>query len=162
MLKKGMTLFIVLCVLVGCSSQAQLTNDEGNEMVDGHNHDVHLQEEDAAQETDVTQEADAEIEERQFSLDAVIHEENDKYYLHIETDLTFSEENYGRQHVYGEGHVHFYVKNRLIGPIRNADPYEVTEYVTDNDEDVTIKLVLAGNNHREPYGVQKEIVVPAK
>lgn len=143
MLRKVVIFLLLVCFLVGCSSQSQEAN--------GHHHD-----------SGTTQAAHAATEEREFSLDAVIREENDKYFLDIETDLTFSEENYGRQHVYGEGHVHFYIGNRLIGPIRNADPYEVTEYVSKNHEDITIRLVLAGNNHREPYGVQKEIVVPAK
>lgn len=158
-MKKSMLFLLLMGLLVGCSSQSQQTSEEENKMDDGHHHEIHSLVEDGSQETNVVAVAD---EDREFSLDATIHEENDRYYLHIETDLTFSEENYGRKHVFGEGHIHFYVENKLIGPIRNADPYEVTEYVTQNDEDITIKLVLAGNNHREPYGVQKEIVVPAK
>src|SRR5690554_3908021 len=60
---------------------------------------------DALEEGVITEPVDGRI----FTLHATLQEEDDKVVVNIDTDLTFSSDNYNGSHVFGEGHIHFYL-----------------------------------------------------
>jgi hypothetical protein len=97
---------------------------------------------------------------RLLTLVATAEYEEEKVIVHIDTDLTFSSENYGRKDVFGEGHIHFYVNNEYVDSIMNNGPFEVTEFL-DKDKDNRLKFVLAGNSHSEVYFASRELVITA-
>lgn len=126
---------------------------------------VHVQEEPAtapgpadnpiAEDTSSSSVQAEQPEETKYTLSATV---NDQYELLIDTNLTFSIENYNLSHQEGEGHVHLYVNGRLIGPLRENKPHPVANYLKDGEN--TIKLALASNNHDESkYKTRYEFTV---
>lgn len=124
---------VVSLAVIGCS------NDSSSQ---GGAHHIHV--EDPSPQASENQDSEKPEEETKYTLHAVV---NDQYELLIETNLQFSKENYNRSHQEGEGHVHLYVNNRLIGPLQDKGPVFMSNYLKDGDN--TVKLVLASNNHDE-------------
>ena len=99
-------------------------------------------------------------DEAGYKLDASVKQEGEAYMLIVSTNLNFSEVNYGRSHVEGEGHIHLHVNGRLIGPIMSTEPYELKNL---NPGTNNIKLVMSANNHdTSKYAVSKELTVEVK
>jgi len=105
--------------------------------------------------------ASASEEQKQYKLEATIEQDGEQYVINVKSDLTFSQEHYGGAHVYGEGHIHFYVNGGLKGPIMQTGPYTV-DASSLNEGDNKLKLTLAGNNHSEPYNASVELKATKK
>ncbi|TVX89671.1 hypothetical protein [Paenibacillus agilis] len=109
-------------------------------------------------EDDDIDEEDYEDEDKKkpYRLNASVEEDDDQYILRIRTNLRLSIKNYNGPPVEGEGHIHFYLNGKLIGPIVDKKPFKLTNLVEGKNK---IRLVLAQNNHWETYGVVKELTV---
>jgi hypothetical protein len=92
-------------------------------------------------------------EDQVYTLSGEVTEENGIYYVTVDTDFKLTNENYGGSPVEGEGHVHFYLNDSLIGPITSEEPFEI-KYADDGTN--KIKLELANHNH-STFGVMYEL-----
>jgi hypothetical protein len=146
-----LTLFVCvgLIFLVSCSSNSTETESQPES--------THQNHEEANVEADLPEEETEDTEEEisPYTLDASIEQEGDKYFIFWDTNLTFSEENYGGAPVEGEGHVHLTI-NGLTDPLMDdTTPHELVNLR--NGENIII-MNLANNNHAL-YHVSKDFVI---
>lgn len=144
MRKSLLLLFALLVLLAGCANEGASSEiaeeaDATGTAVHDHHHEHEPADEPAGGNPDEADEAAP-----SYTLAGSV---NERMELLIETNLTFSEENYGRAHKEGEGHVHLYINGRLIGPLKHAGPHEIVRHLQDGDNE--IKLALASNSHNE-------------
>lgn len=136
MKKVGLPLVLLGALVVqaaGCSNQPAATVD----------HSAHVSQ---AAAGDQNQSSAAKEEASAWTLTASV---NEQQIIMVDTNLKLSDERYGGEHVQGEGHIHLYVNERLIGPIVAPDSYNVSDIATLKDGENAFKLVLATNNHDE-------------
>lgn len=134
---------LILVTASGCSGGgAQGGNEAGGNTGHSGNHQA------TAQETT----------EPTYTVDGAISEENDVYYVTVDTDWKLTEDNYGGAPVEGQGHVHFYLNGSLVGPITSLEPFEIKN---PKEGANTIKLELANHDH-STFGVTKELTFEKK
>jgi archaeosine-15-forming tRNA-guanine transglycosylase len=80
----------------------------------------------------------------QPTLEAEFVQEGNNVTITWNTNLTISAENYGGDHVDGEGHAHVYVDGEKIAGLKSTDPYVVEGLTAGKHE---IKIELQQNNH---------------
>lgn len=145
-------LLLVVFISLGCSSTStgELNDHEGE-----HDHVKEGEEIEAAGETTdaVEPEPASEPEPEPYSLEIAVQLEGDNYVLTFQTDLILSEENYEGDHVEGEGHIHYFRNNRLVGPITDNEPLLLERLVEGEN---VIRLDLAKNDHTS-YRVSREV-----
>ncbi|RIX47330.1 hypothetical protein D3P08_25245 [Paenibacillus nanensis] len=88
-----------------------------------------------------------------YTLSGEVTEQNGVFFVTVETDFKLTKENYGGSPVEGEGHVHFYLNESLIGPITSEDPFEIKHAI---DGTNNIKLELANHDH-STFGVTYDL-----
>ncbi|WP_409252390.1 hypothetical protein V1502_20235 [Bacillus sp. SCS-153A] len=93
-------------------------------------------------------------EEKKPTLHVETKEEGDKVLLIVETDLVISKENYGKEKVSGQGHIHVYVNNGEKQGVTEF-PYELK----DLDEGLNQVKVSLHNNDHTPYGVSRKLEI---
>lgn len=148
-----LTLSLVFVIMAGCgdtgptSPAQQSSNNAGASL-----HSQHAVQADSAD----LETSPAPVKQTAYSLDATAYEENGKFYIKAVTDLKLSSEHYGGEPVDGEGHIHVYVNGKLAGPIKDDTPFQLSTLLAGT---YAIKLVLAENNHKESFGVSKELSV---
>jgi PBP1b-binding outer membrane lipoprotein LpoB len=97
------------------------------------------------------------VGEEGYKLEASVVQRAEQYVLDVDTNLNLSADKYAQSHHEGEGHIHFYMNGRLIGPLLNNGPTAISLTLLQKGEN-TVKLVLAGNNHAEDaYKLTKEV-----
>jgi hypothetical protein len=165
-LKKICTMIFLLVLLAGCSSAKDLTSTQVTPTMDHEGMSSTQASSNSPSSTPASTVSPSSTPEtkKQYSLDATITQEGENYFINAKTDLTFSQEHYNGSHIYGEGHIHFYLNGSLIGPIMNAAPYKISPkgdptYILGENK---IKLVLAGNDHSEVYNASKELSIDKK
>jgi hypothetical protein len=161
--KYGFTVFaFCLPLLAGCGSNGNANNFAANSMNEMTGHSMTMEAADTQTITaSSSTEASAADPQKQYKLEAALEKDGDQYSINVNSDITFSEEHYGGSHVYGEGHIHFYLNGGLMGPIMNNGPFLIEDYLL-KDGDNAIKLTLAGNNHSEPYNATVELKLTKK
>jgi hypothetical protein len=130
-----LALFVVL--IAGCTDKSGTSSTTPT----GDEHAQHVQA--AAADTNGT-----------YTLDAKVHKEGDSYVLEVQTNLKLSEDHYNQTAIEGEGHIHYYLNETLIGPIKSLEPLTLTGLQSGTN---VIRLVLATNNHGESYNAEKTI-----
>lgn len=129
-------------VIVGCSNNDVTSSSASDE------HDHHTVA--STPETETTTD-----ENTEYILSGFVNEHNE---LFIETNLLLSKENYNGSHQEGEGHVHLFVNDNLIGPLQDKEPFLLANLLDDGEN--KIRLVLASNNHDESvYQTSYEFIV---
>lgn len=123
---------LLMLLAVGCSNQPLANVD----------HSSHVSQAAAGNQSS----AQAEETKSRWTLTASVNEEQ---VIIVDTNLKLSDERYGGDHVEGEGHIHLYVNDRLVGPIVAPDSFNVADIETLKDGENAIKLVLATNSHDE-------------
>jgi hypothetical protein len=151
-------LLLALIFLAGCSSNTQ--PDSMNGMV--HESNTAANATKSSSPSDEAANVTPEVEKRQYKLDATIQQDGDQYSIKVKTDLTFSQDHYGLAHQVGEGHIHFFVNNGLIGPIMSNGLFPIDSGLLLSEGENIIKLVLAGNDHSEPYNAFVELKIDKK
>lgn len=146
-----LSLSLVFVVSVGCESNKTSQTDNYSNSTNASPHDLHT-----AQPEKVAPVSSTPNKEAKYSLDASAYNENNGYYLKVSTNLKLSSEHYEGTPVVGEGHIHFYLNGKLVGPIKDTSPYPLQNLQKGKN---TIKLVLAENNHTESFGVSKELSI---
>lgn len=91
----------------------------------------------------------------QPALEADFVQEGNAVTITWTTDLNISAENYGSDHVEGEGHAHVYVDGEKVAGLKNTDPYTV-EGIEPGTH--VVKIELQQNDH-ESLSVSKEVEV---
>ena len=152
--KLGYLITMLMLILAGCSTNSENGADTASNANNATDHSTH-QNAATSQEPADEEPVQGEAEPVVYTLEASIEEKDGKVVILVDTNLTMSEENYGKAHVDGQGHIHFYNNGGLIGPILVAE-YEVNRALLKDGEN-KIKLVLAQNNHAESYGATKEL-----
>ncbi|QYR21001.1 hypothetical protein KZ483_25235 [Paenibacillus sp. sptzw28] len=126
--------------------QAQADNTDGTEAAMHKNHGiVHS----AASSLD-------DGPEKKYRLDAFVQTIKGKKYLKVMTNLRLTDNNYGGDRVPGEGHIHYYLDGKIVGPITDMKLYPLDNLHEGTNQ---IRLVLAQNNHWENFGVSKELTI---
>lgn len=92
--------------------------------------------------------------ENKPTLHAELIEEDNKVFLHIETDLEVSKEKYGGAKQAGQGHIHVYVNDGEKQGVTEF-PYEITDLKKGLNN---VKVSLHNNDHT-PYGVSKKLEI---
>lgn len=141
-MRKRFPIFIVIAmILVGCSNAQVSEQEQTPDDIAAHEHHGSGNEPDEAISG--------------YTLSAVINEE---YQLVFDTNLELSEDNYGKSHEEGQGHVHLYINDQLIGPLLHMGPHQTEPFLFDGENE--IRLVLASNNHIESiYNISYELAV---
>lgn len=158
-MKKWFPLLVAMLILpaglAGCANEGHLPANTANAHEHDHEHEhEHHQYEPAATPSEEDDEDDT-VDAPAHTLSGSV---NDRMELVIETTLSFSEENYGRVHQEGEGHVHLYINGRLVGPLKHAGPHDIARHLQEGDN--AIKLALASNSHNEAaYNTKYEFTV---
>lgn len=93
---------------------------------------------------------------KKYRLDAFVQTIKGKKYLKVTTNLRLTDRNYGGSPVPGEGHIHYYLDGKIVGPITSMKLYPLDNL---HEGANLIRLVLAENNHREDFGVSTELTV---
>lgn len=158
------TLIIVTFLILGCSTSStgeheehdskdvtdELENDTGSEVEDGKTEDDDDKTEDVAENVP---EPEPEPEPEPYSLEVNVEKIGDDFVLTFETDLILSRENYEKEHVEGEGHIHLFRNYQLVGPILEHEPV-VLQYLKEGEN--VIRVDLARNDHTS-YRVSREV-----
>ncbi|MBW7476445.1 cellulose biosynthesis cyclic di-GMP-binding regulatory protein BcsB [Paenibacillus oenotherae] len=165
MRKVGILVVLFMLLLGACGSQE--TGDESVNEPAAHNHTANSSQQGGgagttAETADTAMAAGSEspkkpesgIEEKQYKIDGTMEFDGEKYSIAATTDLTLSKANYGGEHIYGEGHIHVYLNGKVAGPIVDDQPFPINDLLLKEGSN-TIKIVLAGNNHSEPYNAEK-------
>ncbi|SFL31467.1 hypothetical protein SAMN03159341_10531 [Paenibacillus sp. 1_12] len=142
---------IMFIALVGCGNNSTSPINQTSTATNASAHEPHT-----AQPEKVAPASPIPNKETKYSLNASTYKENDNYYLKVNTNLKLSSEHYEGAPVDGEGHIHFFLNGKLVGPIKDTSPYPLQNLKEGTN---TIKLVLAENNHSERFGVSKELSV---
>jgi hypothetical protein len=145
------SLLLIFVISVGCGNNITSPISKASDEASASPHDQH-----SAQPETIASASSIPNIETKYSLDASINKENDSYYLKVSTNLKLSSEHYAGSPVDGEGHIHFYLNDILVGPIMDTAPYPLENLQIGKN---TIKLVLAENDHTASFGVSKELSI---
>lgn len=157
-MKTKVFLLTLLIFLVGCSSNQSEspTNSMGD--MSGHTMPASTDQSGELSSVSASENKTSETTQKQYKLEATLQQEGNQYSILVNTDLTLSKEHYNQKHQYGEGHIHLYVDGKLKGPVLENGPFKLDGALL-NGEKNEIKLVLAGNDHSEPYNASVELEI---
>lgn len=93
-----------------------------------------------------------------YWLDATLVEEAQAWRLRLSTNVRLRGDAYGGPPAAGEGHIHLYLKNALIGPLLDDSGVLLPKL---QRESYVVSLKLAASNHDESaYGICRAVRVP--
>jgi hypothetical protein len=120
------SLFLAVGILSACSEDATTTENEGTNE-----------------------------QSNEPTLEAQFTQDGNTVTIDWSTSITVSAENYGADHVEGEGHAHVYVDGEKVAGLKNTDAYTVEGLSAGKH---TIEIALQRNDH-EAYEVSKSFEV---
>lgn len=138
------TLSLMLTASIGCAN-----NTLNDASATAHNHSSAGNKENSDQAAENT----APVSNSTYMLDASVSKEANGFYLKVSTNYKLTNENYGGSPIEGEGHIHYYLNGKLVGPLTSEDPYQLVNLEEGMN---TIKLDLANHDH-STLGISKEL-----